>query len=535
MASFYRRGASTRSYNMTKAAAPIQQKDPIPSVFQQAILDWIANDKGNAIVEAVAGSGKTSTLMMSYRLITRLYPSANVVFLSFGRSIADELKRRGIENANTFHALGYAAIRPILERINGKRWDFRGGMDANKVGNIFDNSYPDRDDLAVRSVVVRLVGLAKNSAILPADLDDETIIELIEHFDLSWDSDHSTKDVCDMVRNVLVTNNSITDLIDYDDMLYYVVVHNAKLTPYAWILVDESQDTNEIQRIILRRSMNANTRLIAVGDTRQAIYGFRGASHDAMQLIADDFHCKTLPLSISYRCPASVIRLAQNIVPHIQARDNAPEGTVLYPERFKRSDFLPSDLIVCRNSAPLVQVAYGMIAARIPCRIMGREIGKSLTALIKKLTGRNGTLETLADAIAKYQTVEMAKAFAQKKESKAQAVADKCESILALIDSMTPDDIAGGIPRLVSIIEEMFETKQKGAEEAPLGRMVTLATIHKAKGLEAPRVFILDYGLMPSKYAKQAWQIGQEHNLQYVAITRALDTLVFIDSRTITD
>jgi hypothetical protein len=51
--------------------------------------------------------------------------------------------------------------------------------------------------------------------------------------------------------------------------------------------------------------------------------------------------------------------------------------------------------------------------------------------------------------------------------------------------------------------------------------------------MEAHRVFILDGALMPSKWAKQAWQQQQEQNLKYVACTRALDTLIFVDSEVI--
>jgi superfamily I DNA/RNA helicase len=57
---------------------------------------------------------------------------------------------------------------------------------------------------------------------------------------------------------------------------------------------------------------------------------------------------------------------------------------------------------------------------------------------------------------------------------------------------------------------------------------LTLCTVHKAKGLEWNRVYILDEFLMPSKYARQAWQQQQETNLQYVAVTRAKQELKFI-------
>jgi len=91
-----------------------------------------------------------------------------------------------------------------------------------------------------------------------------------------------------------------------------------------------------------------------------------------------------------------------------------------------------------------------------------------------------------------------------------------------LLDSMTPQDRNRGISGLIAIIESMFADNPNGT--------TTLATVHKSKGMEAPTVYILDKHLMPSKYARQEWQMQQELNLQYVAITRSLDTLIFVDS-----
>ena len=72
---------------------------------------------------------------------------------------------------------------------------------------------------------------------------------------------------------------------------------------------------------------------------------------------------------------------------------------------------------------------------------------------------------------------------------------------------------------LTDAIEAIFSNNASGT---------TLATVHKAKGLEAPRVFILNPDGMPSKWARQEWQMQQERNLQYVAVTRALETLVYL-------
>ena len=154
---------------------------------------------------------------------------------------------------------------------------------------------------------------------------------------------------------------------------------------------------------------------------------------------------------------------------------------------------------------------------------MGRDIGTALINLIKKLAGKRTTLAELPERVAEYQERETTKALKNRQESKAQGIADRCETILVLIDSLTATDRAKGIPGLCAVIADMFSDKR--------GKMTTLATIHKSKGMESSRVIILDAHLMPSKYARQDWQKVQEQNLQYVAVTRSLDFLAFVDSK----
>jgi superfamily I DNA/RNA helicase len=492
-----------------------------PSIYQQRILDFVKDPNGgNAIVQARAGSGKTSTLMMIDSLLASL--SKSRVLIAFNKSIATELVNRGA-NGRTFHSLGFGAVR----RFAAAKGIRRINMDARKVANIIQATYPNAHIDGYSSALERLVSLAKNHAIRP-NVTNDALISLITHFDVEWEDDRITDaDMCDYTRTILRANNADLSTLDFDDQLYFVELYNLRMEQFDFVLVDESQDTNPLRRALVRRLMHRNSRLIAVGDDKQAIYGFTGASHDSMDLIARDYSCAVLPLSICYRCPSSVIQLAQSIVPDIEARPNAPEGTVTYAKSWKRSDFLPTDLIICRNTAPLVQTAYKLISARIPCKVMGRDIGRGLTTLIRKLSRRNETLESLYPRLETYRDTETAKALAKKQEGKAQSISDKVDSILSLIDSMTQDDVEMGIPRLLNIIDSIF------SDNGP--QVTTLATVHKAKGMEAQRVFILDSFLMPSKFARQEWQIAQEHNLRYVAITRALDTLVFVDSETLTD
>lgn len=515
----YRKKPSSyvRTFAPTVIAQPPTYK---PSVYQQAILDWLASSTGSLIVDAKAGSGKTSTgVLIAFAIPT----SSRARFVAFNKSIATELSTRLPSHvpASTWHSLAFSALgRTLTSRNNGTR----PIVDANKVGNLFDQTYPQHKQ--ERAAVLKLVAMMKAGALLPDTYNDD-LLAIIDHFAIEWDGQSSDITICDMARAILALNNADTRVVDFDDMLYLVIVYDVSLDKQDIIFVDEAQDTNTVQRLLLRRMMHSTTRIIAVGDPNQAIYGFRGADSDSLALIAQDFDCITLPLSVSYRCPRAVVELAQTIVPSILPRDNAPDGHVLTADKYSIRDFLPTDLLVCRNTAPLVKTAYKMLSRRIPCKIMGREIGRALVALIEKIAGKRGTLDTLPDQLENYRAKETAIAYSRKQEIKAQAINDRCDAIMALLDSLTTDDITRGIPGLTAIIDSMFSDTQNGC--------VTLATVHKAKGLEAPRVVILDPQLMPSKYARQPWQMEQEHNLMYVAYTRALDTLVFLDTNNLTD
>jgi DNA helicase II / ATP-dependent DNA helicase PcrA len=82
------------------------------------------------------------------------------------------------------------------------------------------------------------------------------------------------------------------------------------------------------RRALLRMMVAEGGRCISVGDENQACYGFTGADADAMDLVAQDWNAVRMPLSINYRCSKAVVRHAQTMVPEIEARDQAPEGSI---------------------------------------------------------------------------------------------------------------------------------------------------------------------------------------------------------------
>lgn len=491
-----------------------------PSAYQQAIIDWLITGTGNAIVDAKAGSGKTSTLCMLADCISR--EGMRAAFLAFNRPIADELKRRLPSHvlAATWHSVSRNALIRMPQFApykNDKNW-----VQINKVHSILDSMHSQYMDAELyRKGVKQLVGLMKANAMLP-DVPKTELISLIEKYDIEFDPEEDDSGIAqgiEMARDALQRNNEQLHVIDFDDMLYFAAIMGAPLDKYSHVFLDEAQDTNKVQRVLLARMTSPASRIIAVGDPYQAIYGFRGADSSAMDNIATEFACITFPLSISYRCPRKVIAMAQRIVPTIEARENAPEGQVKQLAMMELANFTSLDMVLCRNTAPLITLAFKFLRAHKPVKVMGRDIGEQLVGLIQKM--RAATLEELGDKLDEYTQAEVKKALNKRQESKAERLTDQHDSIIAIIEGLPHGE--NTVYDVIAVIRKLF------TDEDNHGR-TTLTTIHRAKGMEAHNVYILDGHLMPSKFAKQPWQMVQEQNLKYVAVTRALDSLFFIES-----
>lgn len=476
------------------------------SEFQTAIFDFVSNpDEGNLIVEAVAGSGKTTTIVEAMK---RLGDEPAMIFLAFNKSIAEELKSRGV-NARTFHSLVFS---PVM-RAKGAR-----NPNMDKLRELQGDLFTEEEGRMYGAFSRKLVGYAKGVGIgcLIDDVEGAWY-DLVEHHDLELDHDAAELHVAVALSRQLFHASLKSREVDFDDMLYFAVKDGIALPKYDFVFVDEAQDTNPIQRAILRKIMTVGARLVAVGDPAQAIYGFRGADSESLRMIAEEFNAKTLPLSVSYRCGSSIVEYARNWVGHIQPAPNAPEGKVTTRRQpWTPKMFEAGDLVVCRNTKPLIALGYRMLKDRKPVQILGREIGDGLIKLIEKQKAKG--IDRLVEKLGKYLEREVEKARAKNNEGKAAAVSDKVEAIFCLIDSL--DENARTVPELCNVIRSLFENVRNAT---------TLCTIHKAKGLEADRVYWLNRSLCPSKWAKQEWQQQQERNLCYVAVTRAKSELIVIE------
>lgn len=531
------------------------QPQPVQaSPQQQAVYQWIKYGSGNAIVVAVAGSGKTTTLVNSMK-----YTTGTVAFAAFNKKIADEIKARTSDlpnvTAGTFHSFGNRALRSIAP---GSK------LDSNKTYKIMDEALTPK---AMMQFVKKAVSLAKQMGFGVTecpDIDDHYAWQTIcDHFDI-WDDlpNYISPDQA-IVECIKITQKSTSldlakRIIDFDDMIWLPLLHNAKIPTYSWVMVDEAQDSNVMRRIFAERMMAKDSRLIAVGDPHQAIYGFSGAMSDSLDTIKDRLACTELPLTVSFRCPQTVVAVAQQWVSHIEAAPNAAIGTYL-----NYSDPVPADqnngngdvgaqmitrmmpwmiendrqllapytAILCRTTAPLVSLAYRFIGEMIACHVEGRDIGQGLIKLIKKFATFDRSIDMYV-ALQEYATKQYSDWTELKQYFKISQLEDKMDTIAIIMENPKIGPLTSDIIRA---IEQLFADTEPGKERPD----VTLCTIHRSKGREWDRVIWLGRNqLQPSKWATKAagrsedgehWTLDQETNLMYVAATRARSELIEVD------
>lgn len=492
---------------------------------QEAILAHIQTNPASLGVDAKAGTGKTTTGIMICNAL-----DGSAFFGAFNKAIATELKTRltGIENtmieAGTWHSLGFRGWRRCYSKVV---------VDGDKLWNIIKDIQPQHLVLEKHGAAAReLTSLAKQT-LFDGDEDNDKWQELIDHYGVE----------CEFREEAIIaaskeifkrSQDQCQTVIDFDDMLWAPLMQEIELPEYDTILIDEAQDTNRARRELATRCMTKGGRLIYLGDEHQAIYGFSGADAQAMNLIREKVDASLLPLTVSWRCAQEIIKTAQTWVPDIQWAPTAKQGEILcttdnaVTQGLSKSIVSPTipkagDAVLCRNTKPLVELAFFCIRHRIPATIEGRDIGKRLVKLAEKF--KASTLAELHDRLDRYADEECERLIQKQKPQYAASLRDLCDTLLFLIDQLKAEGKKAA-REITDVLESMFSDSNGGR-----GRnTILLSTIHKAKGREWEKVFILGQNkYQPSKYAKQAWQLQQEYNLMYVATTRAKDTLVHIE------
>lgn len=452
-----------------------------PSKYQSAIYSFIKEEKGNLLIEAVAGAGKTTTLVEIAGLTQK-----ETLIVCFNKHTALSLQERIPMNAKacTLNSLGYSIMRDN---------NLRAKIDTWKTSNAFKSIAPKehKQQFAIMNQVISLTKAEYDGYYFPS------LEQIVEKYGIGEELDETH------FHDVLQTCNLDNKVIDFDDQIIYPIYKQMRLpTHYKFILIDEAQDLNRAQFTLLQKiaEQNIQTRIIAVGDPAQSIYGFRGADSDSMDNLREKFGCSTLPLSVSYRCAKSIVERAKIIYPTIECWEDAQEGTV---STIDISEFNPqvNDTVLCRTNAPLMQECIKQVKAGKLSIIKGDDIEKSLKKLIKKA----GKLET---DVKEYSRKQEWDKMSKKKRIATQDMIDMLFSLIRYAKEINST--------LDSVIDSLF-----GIERRP---HILFCSIHKAKGLEWDTVYIIRPDLLPHPYGDEI----EEKNIAYVAVTRAKKNLVFV-------
>ncbi|MFC3606164.1 UvrD-helicase domain-containing protein [Deinococcus soli (ex Cha et al. 2016)] len=309
--------------------------------------------------------------------------------------------------------------------------------------------------------------------------------------------------------------------IDYTDMLWLPMQLGLGRGHVRTALVDEAQDLTPLRQQFVSHIIGLRSRtpgrLILCGDPEQSIYGYMGALPDHLPRLARDIGAVDLPLSVSFRCPVAVVAIAQTVSDFIQPAPGAPLGTVEHHPA-ESLTFERGDVVLCRLNAPLIRLALTLMTRGVSLHVKGRDVHERLVIAAR---------DAFPDAFSAQQVEACVTAFQARRAApiqralergergarrQLQDLKDLCRCLSALAEQVSASGPATASD-IKDVLDRLYTTQGD----------VLLCTVHKAKGLEWPRVTVLYPELMPLHQGDP----DEERCVQFVAYTRAQQTLRF--------
>lgn len=260
-----------------------------------------------------------------------------------------------------------------------------------------------------------------------------------------------------------------------------------------------------------------------MGDPLQSVNRWAGADRDAVGQLRVLTGATAFPLSVSWRVPARHVRVAQAIAGDaIQARPGAQGGEIRAMEAREMMDALvPGDLVLCRVGAPLVGAALALMARGKRVCFRGRNLSKEIVDLAAWAGAEVGTLDaqTVAERLREVQSASWAALVTADLQEDRDSLRSFSETgdlhaaLVALLRIRVPRDLRG----VEAAVRELFSRHDDTGA-------VVLSTVHRAKGLEAERVFLYEPQRMPSVYGDPE----EERCVLFVALTRSRRALYLV-------
>jgi hypothetical protein len=481
------------------ARAPKHTWSEEQEIIFAAMASLVPKSATNFVIKARAGTGKTATSKEGFRYVPESF--RKILYAVFNKRNQKEAEEKIVDprvEVLTLHSVGYRFVRNVWR--NAKPDDDVEFDRAAEVCGYGDAAKP------FIAAVVKLVGFAKNTCIAPTEAD---LLSIIDAQDIVWDSN---RELCGAALRVLELSRvpDKAGRISFNDMVWLPVAMGWVKPSYDLVLIDEAQDMNLPQLTMARLASRGP--VIVVGDDRQAIYGFRGAVQDGLEMMRKTLAAHELTLTTTYRCAKSIVRLAQEVVPDYKWHDASPEGSVQNVNQFAMMGTVAvGDAILSRLNAPLMPLALSLLRKNIPARIEGRDIGKQLVGMVRSMKAKS--VPNFLEKVQAWSEKQIARLNASKSkniEKKVEQVSDIAATLCAIAEG------ASSVNDIEARITNLFSDTDSNSKPA-----VVLSSVHKAKGLEWNRVFCLTETFRRGKGR-------EEDNIYYVAITRAQRELYMV-------
>ena len=360
--------------------------------LNKAQQEAAAHIDGAMLILAGAGSGKTKTITtrLAYLIDEVGIPATNTLTLTFTNKAASVMRTRALNllthNAGqnpllcTFHKFGLMFLRLYIERL-GRKNDFVV-IDTDDQKKIIKSIMYEYDKTRTSTILNEISNYKNNT------LNESEKIKL-----------QNQPTYYEAYQNALLKNN----YVDFDDLLLlsYNILNadenfaKEQSEKYHYIMVDEYQDTNELQFQILQKLCTTHENIAVVGDDDQSIYAWRGAKIENILNFQKQFHnVKLVKLEQNYRSTDTILKAANALISHnkkrlgkilISTKENGDEIEILENENEKeeskkvvsyikellQSGIRPSEIaILYRINALSLAFEEALMKARIPFKIL---------------------------------------------------------------------------------------------------------------------------------------------------------------------
>jgi len=454
---------------------------------QQTAVDAIAHLDNHLVINAFAGTGKTTTL----KAIAEAYPQYTFLYLAFNRSVKEEATQKFPSNVKVYttHGLAY---KWYVSNIGTPHFDY----DALRPYNIATEFFVPYN---IASGVVSVLHDFFNS--IDLDIDDITY-EHVRKFRDRYDSpSYAAKKISSIAKDIYKQMINQDRPIVHDFYLKYASEQSSLYNlfePYDFILLDEAQDTNPVVFKIL---LNSGKPIIAVGDVHQKIYGFRNAI-DVMTRLKNQYDAKVLYLTESFRFPQQIADLAYELLLLKTKDEDLPPIKGRGPKDSKSK----TKAYITRTNAEIIkQIArmdenHDFYTYRTPSEIF--HLPMAIASVFFDYTPPIRIPDNLIKFVSCFDSFGDLKEYAEDAKD---------------IEVKKSADIANDYRHRLTELYRLLRKKNRKRKG------LCILTAHTSKGLEFGSVVMgQDWEWRPGNKSQQ---ILEEYNLLYVALTRAIHTL----------